>query len=1213
MANVFDQAEVAYKAETANVSTGNVFDQAEAEYNAHPDTNVQSIQKDTTGGTRGKWETPIYDPTGEASNFVTGVSPEAIQAAIDKGQTRTEKAKDISVNKQPISGVAGDVSNIPEAANFQIGVDPNNIKPNDFLTRVLPESLVRTVFGVAGMPAAILKGEVDAYNKGVGHTEWMPEEIDPMGNIIPAGERNIVPESGLVKGFSEFMGKPLGLYGKDEFINAWSTDPVGSALAILPFTKLKGGAAKAFVDDTVKAAEKEFKPTAQRIAEEIAPVSDVSIAENVKKIQGVMNVSKRLDLPPEFVWENYDTIMSELEKQGVAPKVEEVKVSGKEEKAGVQVAETPGEGPSLHEAAPKASVNPNDVSLDKLKTTLKSEEGVPGITVEKGYYPDMPEGDPNLIKIVSRNEKGEVNGILDIPIIMGEASFPTIATNQKGIARELVKKAEELGHDVTTMDNVYTPEGADFMKKVVENKAGEKKAEVVSKNNAASPEQMSLLGQEGAIRVPKIINETAEAIDKIKENIGKPQGSGAKAGIGAMAEHHRAVRDIDYIYGPKGPIQEVATLFDKSVPSERQQLVINAIQQPTKYLSELTTQEREFVDLYNKESVKVTQYAKDAGVLKDDNPNYLYQWWIDKKTGEAFNTHYGQYSKSAPQFKQRKYQSYEEGINAGEMPASTNPFTLLQKSASAVNKAVEARILFQNLASIEKYSLGEKALDKMGLSDEPTTMLRSERSTESKPLRIVESWERLKDQGLEGDYVRYSHDALDKSLTFKDADGNIHTLKGDVGITKELFPYVKAYLESPTYGNLSKINFASKSMKLMSGFHIVSLSWQGVAGGLGKGRVPLLNVIDGLKKIEGGSETLRILYRNGLQLHGYADIGPAKTGLFDMLENNKYTKYFGKVLSATQKLTFEVVHPGIKANTAFTIFEDLVNKAETKKGDTLSIIEKDNLAKETVHYTDRLFSGEDYKTALLQTNKWMAEYFYSPEARKRWQFALISPQWQKAHIGIVIDVAKSFATKEGRAAPTAELYRKYLYSALIIYAAANLYNFVMTEYMDNDGKLMVQNDGHNSFSVRAPYNDLDGKKVYFRPLKSIFEVPEYLSDVVGKSISKMAPWVATAAEQIKPMQYDKYKGYENIPKRAGNIMQGMFMPMAEPTIMDESKNPASKALSIIGIPTSKGYPEWVKTTEDQALYEEKKKRKEVPDEVKEIRKLKKQYKRERMQ
>ena len=532
----------------------------------------------------------------------------------------------------------------------------------------------------------------------------------------------------------------------------------------------------------------------------------------------------------------------------------------------------------------------------------------------------------------------------------------------------------------------------------------------------------------------------------------------------------------------------------------------------------------------------------------------MFQWWKNPKTGEPYYPMYGRVAKGAPQLKQRKIESYEAGIEKGLVPASKNPAELIANSAVALSRAAASRTMLKALMSTE--------------SDIDGALLRSARSTEAKPLRIIESWKKLKDQNLTDGYVRFHHFALDKPLVFRSKTGATFMVKGDIGVQKELFPYVKAYIENPTYGAFSKLNFATKSLKLMSGFHVLSLSWQSIAGSPGMSKIPIYNVLRGLSQIKDGGETLKMLYRNGLELRGYADVGQKYGSIFEQMEQSKILRIPAKILQATQKFTFDVVHPGIKVNTAFNVFDNLVSNKESRLERPLNESEKDEIAKHTVNYVNRLFSGEDYRTALLQTNQWMAKYFYSPDYRKYWQAALISPQWQKAHIGMVQDIAGSIFTKKGRAKPTASLYRQYFMNALAIYGVANLYNYIETKNMDGKGKLMFQNEG-NAFGVRAPYNDPDGRKVYFRPLKSIFEVPELLADPIGKTLSKLAPWITTVARQINPLNRNKYKGWAGVPARIKDVAKDLLAPMAVSTITDKSKATPSKYLSIIGLPTAK--------------------------------------------
>jgi hypothetical protein len=654
-----------------------------------------------------------------------------------------------------------------------------------------------------------------------------------------------------------------------------------------------------------------------------------------------------------------------------------------------------------------------------------------------------------------------------------------------------------------------------------------------------------------------ISKKTSEVLDKAKAGYGVPKGAGVKAGIEAMAEHHKALRDAEWVYGSRGDVARMGNLLEQFVPDkERQILIMHAVQQPLKYMKQLTPVEKAFVEAYKVEADKVSRYGIDTGVLEKVNPNYLYQWWIDEKTGQPYNPMFGRLTPTAPQLRQKIYATIEEGIKAGKVPASTNIFTNLSKSAISLTRAAASREMLKTLKNIE--------------ADSNRAMLRSTRSKEAKPLRLVESWSKLKKQGLTDGYTRFSHYALDKPIIYKDAKGIVHQLKGDVGVVNELYPYVNAYFNNPSYGTWSRLNFASKSLYLMSLFHVQSLTWQAFTGGKGLSKLPIYNVIKGLKEIEAGGEDLRGLFRNGLELHGYADIGEMRDNAFNILAKSekRLPRWAGKVLVATQNFTFNVVHPGIKANVTLGIFHDLVSKHEAKIGRSLTDIEKEPLYREAVNIGDNLFSGEDYRGKLLQSGQWMAKHFYSPEARARWQRWLISPSWQLSHLRIGAEVIKSFTGKSDQAA--AYLYRKYFYTAVSMYATANLYNYIMTKYMDDEGKLMVQNDGHNAFSVRAPYNDPDGRKVYFNPWKSIYEIPALLSDPLGRVINKLAPWVHALAEQVNPRNWKEYQGWPGTVKRIEKGIESVS-PIPFRTIFEPSKALPSKLVAPLGLPTSKGY------------------------------------------
>lgn len=653
-------------------------------------------------------------------------------------------------------------------------------------------------------------------------------------------------------------------------------------------------------------------------------------------------------------------------------------------------------------------------------------------------------------------------------------------------------------------------------------------------------------------------NQAKSLISKLQTSWQQPQGRGAQATLEAARTHNKNQREAVYV-----GMQLVKDFNKLKIATERQELITLALTNPEKYLPQLTTSEQATYKFLKPWRDQVQKFAIDADLLDPikAKENYMFNWWIDPKTNKPFNPKYGQFSKDAPQLKARVFQTREEGIAAGYKPATSNPAELINLTLQSLTNAGRNREFLKSIASIE--------------SDIPNNLFRSGTSKVAKPLRVIESWSKLNEQQLTDGYVKYSHDALSKPIVYKDSNGVLHSVKGDIGIQKDIFPYVKAYMEEPTFNNYDKFNFATKSLKLMSGFHIMSLQWQAVAGAPGLSKLPFYNVIKGLRQIEQGGENLRILYRNGLELKGFADIGGSHKNALEALAETKYGKIPGTILTATQKFTFDIVHPGIKTNTALHVYENMVKDLKASLNDGINEViltqaQKEGLAHQTVKYVDRLYSGEDYKTAMLNSGAWMAKYFYSPAARKMWQRGLISPQWQKAHIGIVGDIGKAFTPKYWKN-PESKLYRGYFYNALGIYGVANLYNFAMTKHMDGEGKFMFQNDGANAFSIRAPYNDPDGRKVYFRPLKSIFEVPELADDLVGRVIAKAAPMVAAIAGQIKPNDIMKYQGNDKIYQRVKDFAFDVAAPMSVPTVLNESKALTSKILAVIGIPTSKDY------------------------------------------
>lgn len=391
-------------------------------------------------------------------------------------------------------------------------------------------------------------------------------------------------------------------------------------------------------------------------------------------------------------------------------------------------------------------------------------------------------------------------------------------------------------------------------------------------------------------------------------------------------------------------------------------------------------------------------------MMESEDVNHIFHHWIDLKTGEPFAPVYGKFSKGLPQAKQRTIPTYEEGIKQGLTPATTNIGKLIGLEWEAATRANNARQLVKTLH---------------GVKGDPEMSITLRRGAEPKPIRMVERWDLLQKQGLSEDYVRYESPFLDKAITFKTSDGTLKQIQGAVGVQKELYPFVKAYVENPNYGNLSQLNFASKSMKLgVSMFHVVSLGMQELANL----RTPFVHIPKGLKLAKELGPTVKLLHQEGLEMFkGYEDLGyknkffKGDTELGRM--GNAVTAPIGKI----RDFIFNVVQPGMKISFADMQLRKLLPEYLKQAGEkitaeeVLARVEKGlpvpdaalKCAREVVQKSDGHFSGEHYKRSLLETNRFMAKLYFSPEARKWWQTALLSPTWQREHLLVAKNVAKS--------------------------------------------------------------------------------------------------------------------------------------------------------------------------------------------------------------
>jgi hypothetical protein len=458
---------------------------------------------------------------------------------------------------------------------------------------------------------------------------------------------------------------------------------------------------------------------------------------------------------------------------------------------------------------------------------------------------------------------------------------------------------------------------------------------------------------------------------------------------------------------------------------------------------------------------------------------------------------------------------------------------------------------------------------------------------------IIERWDLLSKQGLTEEYTRFDNPYLDKPIVIPLPEGEgVRILKGAIGVRNELYPFIKNYFERPDYGRFEQLNFATKSLKLgFSFFHHVSLGMQELA----HGRIPFKNIPFGQRLMKEGGAEMRLLHKEGLEIKGYEDINYNR--LFTVPEKTAFGRNMNRALRVLQypitqgaRFLFQYIQPGMKSAFAYNEYVKGLPKA-LEEGLT-----KEQWARKTVKAADGFFSGEDAVRGSLESWRITAKLYFNPAGRRIFQAGFLSPTWQREHLLVAGRVAQSALPKALReklgidmSTPEAHIYRRYFAGALTLYAAANMYNYYMTKKLDGEGKFMFQNEGGKFFQVRAPFNypkDKNGveAKAWIRPLKSIFEVPEFLHGVFAKEdpltkVSyKLSPWIKATAEQIWNFDYygKKYKeGEGGIGRRALDWTIDVTEPFSGEQLEQivEGKLPKeSLPFTTFGMPISKSKP-----------------------------------------
>lgn len=235
----------------------------------------------------------------------------------------------------------------------------------DFFTRVIPESAVKTAVGAVEFP--FVAG--NQLSKGfAGAAETLSSS---RGTVGEAWKSFMDPVAEISEGVRQFTGKPLGFYGGEEAKEAWTTDPVGSALAVAPLVKpaAKGIMAakerikpmvRQILDETVKRKAQEVQATPQ-------PVTEMRFSENQPVGTPGMSAefSPKAEIPKETVFTDDLGIAGEVKEPLTEIKPKEVIQNAPEKTLQTET-----------QVIPTEDLVTKSVSLPETKAPVELESGI---------------------------------------------------------------------------------------------------------------------------------------------------------------------------------------------------------------------------------------------------------------------------------------------------------------------------------------------------------------------------------------------------------------------------------------------------------------------------------------------------------------------------------------------------------------------------------------------------------------------------------------------------------------------------------------------------------------------------------------------------------------------------------------------------------------------------------------------------------------------
>jgi hypothetical protein len=401
-------------------------------------------------------------------------------------------------------------------------------------------------------------------------------------------------------------------------------------------------------------------------------------------------------------------------------------------------------------------------------------------------------------------------------------------------------------------------------------------------------------------------------------------------------------------------------------------------------------EERQGVNKYLREANSDAEYIKYV-------VDYLSHYYVTTPDNaqEFAVTFVKKFSTKSGAAKKRTFPTMKEAMDAGYIPRTQNPQTLLKMWAEenwrvAVNRGF-------------------------------VKMLRTRVADNGMPVILTQA--QAKKLGVLGDYVKIDHHALQRAMAVKKGD-KIHIYRGAAYVHPDAAPAVRMMInEVWTNRWITAVQTLAAWMKKImlsaSFFHHVALSESAVAVNTG-----LMNPIRGFlgfekktppemthrrgKRLMKDTAFVQDAIQAGLQFGATSDIAvnriAKQLGTLEAITRGvpvlgKLTKRVRQFNEAWDKALWDNYHTGLK----FAAFYDMVQESiaeRTAKGEQLTPEQIHRLKEWVANHINNAFGGQE----------WESKMWLNPKARQIVHIAMLAPDWTLSNFNIAI---QSIAAQTG--------------------------------------------------------------------------------------------------------------------------------------------------------------------------------------------------------